>query len=170
LITNAEKPIIREYAKGKKCLVEVGVAFGGTSQIIREVMDPTAKYYLVDPFLSTKVPGQNLTADFERAQRNVNSVKNGEVIWRRMTSVEAAQLFQNNPDFIFIDGLHDFNSVLVDWSVWHNYVLPGGYILFHDVSTGWPGVKAAFEIIRNTTGWECLGVKESIGIMRRLPT
>jgi glycosyltransferase involved in cell wall biosynthesis len=170
LVTNAEKPIIREYAKGKKCLVEVGVAFGGTSQIIREVMDPTAKYYLVDPFLSTKVPGQNLTADFERAKNNVNSVKNGEVIWLRQTSVDAAKQFQDRPDFIFIDGLHDFNSVLVDWSVWHNYVLPGGYILFHDVSTGWPGVKAAFEIIRNTTGWEYLGVKESIGIMRRLPT
>ena len=33
---------------------------------------------------------------------------------------------------LFIDGSHDFSDVLLDYSLWHDMIVPGGYLVFHD--------------------------------------
>ena len=34
---------------------------------------------------------------------------------------------------VFIDGGHAYNTVLTDYQSWQAHVLPGGYLLFHDI-------------------------------------
>ena len=34
---------------------------------------------------------------------------------------------------IFIDGSHAYESVLNDYNIWANNLIPGGYLLFHDI-------------------------------------
>lgn len=49
------------------------------------------------------------------------------------TSEEArSQLGSQKLKLLFIDGSHDYLDVLLDYYLWHNFVVPGGYIVFHD--------------------------------------
>lgn len=41
---------------------------------------------------------------------------------------------------LFIDGNHDYEFVKQDHELWSPLVVPGGVVLFHDYSPGWPGV------------------------------
>lgn len=34
---------------------------------------------------------------------------------------------------IFVDGSHAYESVLKDYQIWADHVLPGGYLVFHDI-------------------------------------
>jgi hypothetical protein len=56
----------------------------------------------------------------------------------------------------FIDGLHDFNSVLHDAGLLLPAMSPGGLMCFHDYAPDWPGVMAAvdeFEKTYNTVAY-----------------
>jgi hypothetical protein len=51
----------------------------------------------------------------------------------RMTSVEAASLYEDNSlNFVFIDGAHDYDSVMADIAAWFPKVKSGGVISGHD--------------------------------------
>lgn len=43
--------------------------------------------------------------------------------------------------FLFIDGLHDYENVSRDFSHFNHWLVPGGYIAFHDYGPHFPGVK-----------------------------
>ena len=169
LTSAADQAAIRVYAAGKVCLVEVGVAWGDTSRILRESMAADGVLHLVDPFLPTEVPGQRLTADINLARESVGLVPRGTVVWHVHTSEDAARGFTDAPDFVFIDGLHDRESVLLDWSLWSPLVRPGGAVLLHDVGPYCPGAWSAWQSIQHTPGWECMGVRGAVGIMARRP-
>ncbi|MGD9972759.1 MAG: class I SAM-dependent methyltransferase [Desulfatirhabdiaceae bacterium] len=36
---------------------------------------------------------------------------------------------------VFIDGGHAYESVLADYTLWSRHVMPGGYLVFHDIFT-----------------------------------
>jgi hypothetical protein len=43
---------------------------------------------------------------------------------------------------LFIDGLHDYTNVARDFFQFERWVVPGGYIAFHDYAEYYPGVKS----------------------------
>jgi predicted O-methyltransferase YrrM len=54
----------------------------------------------------------------------------------RMTSEEACARYQDQSlDFVFIDALHDYDSVKKDIALWYPKVKVGGYIAGHDFAT-----------------------------------
>ena len=60
----------------------------------------------------------------------------------RMSSVEAASLYEDNTlDFVFIDGAHDYDSVMADVAAWFPKVKSGGVIAGHDLP--YPPVQRA---------------------------
>ncbi len=163
--------VIEKYARGKQELVEVGVCFGGTSKILRSVMAEDGRLHLVDPFpamLNQEWKGKKLVPSLKIARINVESVPRGTVVWYVQTSEAASKNFSGLADFVFIDGLHDYESVKLDWRCWGPKVKQGGIVLFHDVAGYCPEVQKAFQEISGSPGWDFLGIEKEIGVMKRL--
>jgi predicted O-methyltransferase YrrM len=59
-------------------------------------------------------------------------------------SVRAVRLFHDGTvDFCFIDGSHDYQSVLRDIAAWWPKIRIGGSLAGHDYTARWPGVGQA---------------------------
>ena len=72
-------------------------------------------------------------------------------------SHEVSRRFKNNIALLFVDGGHDYATVMGDIIHWTPKVMPGGLVLFHDFSTRpqHEGVRLAVERWINswTGGW-----------------
>lgn len=72
---------------------------------------------------------------------------------------------------IFIDGSHAYESVLSDYNLWANNLIPGGYLLFHDIfSDPAKGGQAPYLVYMKAVESGLYEVKpmcESLGILIR---
>ncbi|HEY9159927.1 MAG TPA: class I SAM-dependent methyltransferase [Desulfomonilia bacterium] len=48
-------------------------------------------------------------------------------------SAVAARMWSTPLSLVFIDGSHAFESALVDYISWSSHIMPGGYLLMHDI-------------------------------------
>ena len=77
---------------------------------------------------------------FEEFQRNIENAKLKDMVVPHVDfSTSVAKTFNEPVEFIFIDGLHEFEGVRDDFEDWYPKVVQGGFMAFHD-STCWPGV------------------------------
>jgi hypothetical protein len=56
------------------------------------------------------------------------------------------------PDFVYVDGLHDFASVAADIDAWWPYVAPGGTLAGHDYAESTPDVIRAVDALVKREG------------------
>lgn len=136
--TKAEHDALQRYARGRRSIVEIGVAEGASAAAIREVMDPSGTLYLVDPYHLSRVPPLNFLR--RAAHRVVAAAKGAGVVWIEKFSHEAAGAWTMPIDFLFIDGDHEENAVAQDWAQWSRFLLPDGVAAFHDARVfpgGW---------------------------------
>jgi len=126
--------LINKY--GYKKIGEIGVCKGETAIPVMENCDLDS-YVLVDPALN------NQYGIYDFCSRHP------EAKLYEMTSKEAAVYFYSNTnkfDLIFIDGLHDEESVDRDIHLWTPKVRKGGIICGHDYQNRrFPGVKKAVD-------------------------
>ena len=115
---------------GLKIGVEVGVRKGDFSEVlcknISEIklscVDPWDAYYHFD-----KEYGKQ---NYEIAKEKLSPY--GAALIKSL-SVDAAPLFEDNSlDFVYIDGDHRFDAVMIDLILWGQKVRPGGIISGHD--------------------------------------
>ncbi len=174
--TVAEHEALRNAAKGRKVIVEIGVAEGVSALALREAMDERGRLYLIDPFHLGRVPG--VRALRRAAGAAVNSVRRGEVQWVEKFSFEAAKEWNTPIDLLFIDGDHSYEAVARDWEDWHRFVVPGGVVLLHDARvfpSGWTHpedgpVRFVYEAFRSKPNPEwriCLEVHSLVGVERQ---
>ncbi|HEX4565928.1 MAG TPA: class I SAM-dependent methyltransferase [Vicinamibacterales bacterium] len=126
----AETDCIVRHATGKRRLAEVGVWEGGTTRRIREVMDPAATLFAIDPF-----PRGRLGVSYQQpiAHGEVRRVRNGEVVWIREGGAEAvrdSRVSASPFDFIFLDADHTFEGTGAVWDAWRP--LAADVIALHD--------------------------------------
>lgn len=132
-----------EYKEG--VIVEIG-AYKGRSTVC--ICLATKSYvYSVDPWVDTVAPDGTLhklnVADY---LANLSKIK---ATSRVTPLVMTSELGRKHWDrevhkpikLLFIDGNHDYEFVKQDYELWSPLVVPGGYIIFHDYSAEWPGVK-----------------------------
>lgn len=62
-------------------------------------------------------------------------------------SVDVAATWEKPINLLFIDGSHEYKDVLNDFEKFFPYVVSGGIVAFHDVSTEWPGVLDVWNTI-----------------------
>jgi SAM-dependent methyltransferase len=119
--------------------VEVGVREGYFSKFI---LDNTSvkKLYAIDPWERNAELGGTID---EILEKNLNN----NVFFIRFFLVKgyspfAAEMFEDSSlDFVYIDGLHDYESVKADIAGFYRKVKTGGIIAGHDYHLGdWPGV------------------------------
>ncbi len=57
-----EAELLKKYASGKKSIMEIGVAEGGSALVLRRAMAQAGTLYLVDPYPSGRIFGLNFAA------------------------------------------------------------------------------------------------------------
>jgi len=71
----------------------------------------------------------------------------------RLKSVEALGMFDDNSvGLVYVDGLHDYDSVAFDTFEWFRKVSAGGIIAGHDYRYDYPGVVNAVNELRRRHG------------------
>ena len=122
-INNYREDLYGLFAKlGYSCGAEIGVKWGRNSKEMFNRI-PGLKLICVDPWHKTD-------KGYGWAK---GRLENDNVVWKRMTSMEAVGTVSDNSlDFVYIDGLHDFDNVMLDLIYWSQKIRVGGIISGHD--------------------------------------
>ena len=144
--------------------LEIGVEKG--FNIIKLAKDnPNVKFIGVDPYtiMSFIVKGEKTNSSWSDEYNQVyeyfkdksRKIKNIDLI--RDYSSNAVKLFKDESlDFVFIDGAHDYSSVIEDINSWLPKVKNGGILGGHDYSLRFFGV---IEAVNNTIGYDKISVR-----------
>lgn len=136
--TENEHRALENHGRGRRSVVELGVAEGASAVALRTVMDPGGTLYLVDPYHLSRVPALNFLR--RAAHRAVAAGDGARVVWLEKFSHEAARDWRAPIDFLFIDGDHEEKAVARDWEQWSPFLAPHGIAAFHDARVfpgGW---------------------------------
>ncbi len=141
--------LYRHFAKkGFNTGAEIGVWAGENARNMFEII-PNLKLYLVDPYREY--------SHAQRVWRVLESVKGtahrrlrkNNVSFLEMLSEQAAlKVPDNSLDFVYVDGNHAYNFVMLDIIVWNPKVKKGGIISGHDYENSHRrvlGVKSAVD-------------------------
>ena len=83
----------------------------------------------------------------------------------------AARAWATPLSLIFIDGGHAEETVRADYLVWSNHLIPGGYLLFHDVFTeparGGQAPFAVYRQARDDDRFDERPMTDTLGVLRR---
>jgi predicted O-methyltransferase YrrM len=165
----AEAALLRELADGRRRAVEIGVYEGSSAIVLCEVLTPEAELHLVDPFGHHPTALREGAAATEWATRRVVTraaarSQGPRVVWHVDFSANVAHRWSLPVDLVFIDGDHSEIGVATDWDRWHEYVVEGGSVLFHDARAsqrggqGLPGPTAVVDRLfrgpRSIAHWE----------------
>jgi predicted O-methyltransferase YrrM len=116
---------------GYKIGAEIGVKRGENAiQIFKRV--PSVKLYLIDPWnkYSRSMTEQRAESYYQTA---LKQLKPYNTVFMRKTSMQAVKEFKDGSlDFIYIDGMHDFDNVICDLVHWAPKVRKGGIVSGHD--------------------------------------
>jgi len=128
-ITRKDLPLIfRElgFARG----AEIGTAQGTYAHALCKGI-PGLHLLCIDPYAAYERISQNLCDErFARAQQRLAEY---DVEFLRMPSQAAAYTVKDvSLDFVYIDGDHRFDAIMLDLILWTPKVRPGGIIAGHD--------------------------------------
>ena len=171
--TTGEAALLRRHAEGASCVVEIGVAEGGSAVELRAAMKPAGILALVDPYPAGRLFGLNMAQVV--AHRAVARVPGARVEWMRMRGDEACLAWSQPIDLIFLDGDHAFAAVRADWEGWSPHVRPGGIVMLHDarvipggrVSPQAGPARFTAELREKSQDWSVVDEADSILAFRR---
>ena len=173
--SHAEHEALRQWAKNRRNVVEIGVAEGASATALRQSMAVDGTIYLIDPFHLSRIRPLNFVK--RAAHRAVAGYPRGRAVWMEAFSSEAAKSWQQEIDLLFLDGDHREPAVERDWQEWSPHVVPGGLVIFHDArifAGGWTfkdhgPVRLVDRLFRRdrVPGWEIIGEVDSLVAVHR---
>lgn len=143
MINRMPRPMIKYIAAlNQKSLVgaEIGVGSGANSASIFQTLD-MKRLHGVDPYPPNlgKITKEN-PVPVEAKDTAFSALKDKPVVWHIETSLDAAKKIDEQLDFVYIDGLHDYKSVMDDIIAWYPLVREGGVVGGHDFTLQGGGV------------------------------
>jgi hypothetical protein len=116
---------------GYKVGAEIGVQRGTYSKVLCDKI-PGLKLYCVDPWIPYPVCPS--LGGMDKCFRIATTILSSyDVILLKKTSQEALKdIPDSSLDFVYIDGLHDFDNVMLDIIGWSKKVRIGGIVSGHD--------------------------------------
>ena len=153
--------------KKRGAIVEVG-SWKGKSTIWLShgsVAGSGGKVHAIDPHTGSpehsRMFGEVWT--FDEFERNIRDAGMKEMVVPHVDFSDAvAKRFEEPVEFIFIDGLHEYEGVKIDFDAWYPKVVDGGWMAFHD-TTCWPGVlKVVVENVFRSGNFRRIGFAKSI--------
>ncbi len=134
-VRNSAEYVMKRTSKPLK-VAEVGVFKGGNA--LRLLTMNIEKLYLIDPykewtdmiFHPQKEADEAKNIMLERINKHP---KKDKVKFIQKTSIEGSKLFEDSFfDFVYIDGNHQYDSLMADLIHWYPKVKKGGYFGGHD--------------------------------------
>ncbi len=149
-------------------ICEIGSWLGKSSYVLAKAIENKKNTFLycIDPFDGSgdvvsefiykkeeRTSKKSLLTRFEANMKKLNVLKLIHVL--NGHSFNVVKKFNREIDFLFIDGNHDYESVLQDYRDWSHLIKIGGYIAFHDVGAAHTtGPKQVVELeITNNPMW-----------------
>ena len=121
---------------GYKVGAEIGVQAGRNAYVLFQ-KNPNLKLFCVDPWVpwdGGRPTQHKQNMFFYQAKRRLTGCN---VVFIRKTSMEAlSEISDGSLDFVYIDGQHDFDNVMMDIIEWSKKVRTGGIISGHDYYQG----------------------------------
>lgn len=157
--------LVRSIENGNITICEIGSWLGKSSYVLARALDGRreGKLICIDPFDASGDESSEkiykniknrldvpLVTEFTENMRKLGVVDRIKIITGY--SHEVVKKFNEPIDLLFIDGNHDYNSVLRDYQDWSKLIRKGGYIVFHDVGashTTGPKEVVELEIVKN---------------------
>jgi glycosyltransferase involved in cell wall biosynthesis len=133
---------LARYGRDKDCL-EIGSYKGKSANYIAAVANTLV---CVDPFRADHT-GQNQFVDYTTLQdflKNTAKFKNITPVIGKSEDVHH-QFKDDQFGMMFIDGMHDYDSVMSDIKNYYPKLKNGGAMCFHDYQKDWPGVIRAVD-------------------------
>jgi glycosyltransferase involved in cell wall biosynthesis len=120
--------------KGYKAGAEVGVQRGRNAWVMLENI-PDLKLYLIEPYkdhpANRRKWGEHRHEKFKKQAHE--RLKGRDVIWLEdFSEIAAYDVPDDSLDFVYIDGEHTWDYVIVDLVTWYRKVRTGGIISGHD--------------------------------------
>lgn len=115
----------------KGTIVEIGCWKGRSSKFL-SLCAPESTIYSIDPCEGKHihaVKGVGYDVRPELFENMVNT-KNWELLMT--TSLDASKLWDKPIDVLFIDGMHDYDNVLLDSRLWIKHLKKSGVVIYHD--------------------------------------
>ena len=141
------KFLLKYYKNTSITGAEIGVDYGLNAKTILKILN-LKKLYLIDPYIQKL---DNVSGDerFNSAKKYLSKY-NEKIIFIRKTSEDAINDIPSNLDFIYIDGLHDYENIKKDIELYYPKVKSGGILGGHDFWGNEIGVcKAVLEFVEN---------------------
>ncbi|MBC8097271.1 MAG: class I SAM-dependent methyltransferase [Akkermansiaceae bacterium] len=136
---------LAHQCKGRGTIVEIG-SWKGKSTIwisYGSKAGSNVKVHAIDPHTGSPEHSEMFGGKvwtFDEFQRNIANASVTDMVVPHVDfSTSVAKTFDEPVEFIFIDGLHEYEGVRDDFEAWYPKVVKGGFMAFHD-STCWPGV------------------------------
>jgi predicted O-methyltransferase YrrM len=121
-----ERECLRRWATARRCLVELGVADGLGTSVLRSAMSPHGVIYAVDPYPKGRL---GISAHAGIARLEAKRTPGPEPTWLRLGALEAAAVVagrQDRPDFVFSDAAFRYEELDQVWRAWRPLIRAGG--------------------------------------------
>lgn len=135
---------LRHISEGKMAAVEIGTFTGSMAEIIADSMHPEGHLITIDSYLVRpevhwgNSRGKITPVTFTVGEAILQATNRLEPYRSKVTqiigdSVKVSEMIKDKSlDLIFIDGAHDYKSVMADLQAWLPKLKPGGTMSGHD--------------------------------------
>jgi hypothetical protein len=161
-------------SEGPHNVVEVGSFCGRATVVLASVMQalcPDGKVWAIDLHdgkvgsLDRGIEEHGPTLDrFRRSINEAGVERVVEVVRARSSDVS----WEKPVSLLLIDGLHDYSNVSRDFLHFERWLLPGGYVAFHDYADYYPEVKTFVHEVLGTGRYERVECVRSLILLRKV--
>jgi hypothetical protein len=138
--------------------IEIGCSEAHTSKFLLDV-NSSLTLFSIDPYVPYTDWNGNVLTDrpvfYERVVDEMRGYGERFILMRNYSDDVADKFEDESMDFIFVDGLHTYEQVLIDCDNYYSKVKPGGIFSGHDF-TAITGVNKAVKEFATKVGKEIL--------------
>lgn len=153
-----------------RAVVEIGSYKGRSTVLLAKTLEaiaPGGRLYAIDPH-DGNVPGfDNHPPTWEEWQRTIEAHGCVNVEPMRMTAIDASYRIADSLTLAFIDGLHDYDSIVRDYEAVEPLMVSGSIVAFHDYGNPqFPDVQRAVDALAENAPLTWIGRYDTLAVLK----
>ena len=155
----------KRVPKGQ-AIVEIGSHHGRSTVLLAAAKGPDVTVLAVDPYGDQRWGGgQDALAIFQTNLRSAG-VQNDVTLARKCGADAGREWAGPSVGLLFVDGAHDYRTVVADLSAWKPHLAPAAAVLMHDAFSSHGVTGAAFSAMFADSEWCYCGSSGSLASFR----